>query len=318
MKIDCINILGTNVPLTFVDKKEAKGLTVGIIVSFYIYKGFFQDTEYIFYQSKNEKEFTPSDYAYYSNKITEVFNKPVILITNKRDYNNRIRLYDQGVYLVAGSNYVYLPNLVVNTLGRTPKKKRVKQLSPKAQFLLLYWLQEKSLGPDVSIGTFLGKWSFSYISISRALAELEQYGFCDSVKGIDNSKTYHFLKERKAIWEDGQELMRNPVSRIVYSNEPIPEGFRVTSISALSHYSWLNPENVETVAVLASVLRQSSWKAHTNEIEGKYCIEIWCYEPAMFEGERYVDRLSLVLSLKENPDARVEGEVKRVINEMQW
>lgn len=318
MKIDYVNILGTNVPLTPIEKKETKGLTIGIVVGFHIYKGNFQGVEYIFYQSKSKKEYTPSEYAYYSNKITEVMNKSVILITNKRDYNNRIRLYEQGVYFVAGSNYVYLPNLIVNTLGRTPKRKRVKKLSPKAQFLLLYWLQEKSLGPDVSIATFVGKWNFSYISISRALAELEQYGLCDSFKGIDNSKTYHFPKERKAIWEDNQELMRNPVSRIVYSNEPIPEGFRVTSISALSHYSWLNPENVDTVAVLDSVFRESSWKNQTNEIEGKYRIEIWCYEPAMFEGTRYVDKLSLVLSLSEDPDARVEGEVERVINEMQW
>lgn len=28
MKIDCVNILGTNVPLTIVDKKEAKVLTI--------------------------------------------------------------------------------------------------------------------------------------------------------------------------------------------------------------------------------------------------------------------------------------------------
>jgi len=318
MKIDSINILGTIVPLTLIEKKETKGLTIGIIVKFYLYRGTFQNVEYIFYQSKSEREYSPSVYAYNSNKITEVFNKPVILITNKRDYNNRMRLYEQGVYFVADSKYVYLPNLVVNTLGRTPKRKRVKKLSPKAQFLLLYWLQEKSLESDVSIATFADKWNFSYISISRALAEFEQYGICDSTKGTDNRKTYHFTKDRKSVWEDNQELMRNPVSRTVYTNEPIPKGFRVTGISALSHYSWLNPEDVDTVAVLDSDFRKSEWRDQTNEIEGKYRIEIWYYEPAMFEGSRYVDKLSLVLSLRDNPDARVEGEVERVLNEMQW
>lgn len=318
MKIESLNILETKVPLTLVEKKETKGLAIGIIVEFYIYRGTFQNVEYIFYQSKSEKEYTPSVYAYYSNKITEAFNKPVVLITNKRDYNNRCRLIEQGVYFVADSKYVFLPNLVINTLGKTPKRKRVKQLSPKAQFILLYWLQEKLLGADVSIAIFAGKWNFSYISVSRALAELEQYGLCDSTKGIDNSKIYHFNKDRKTIWEESQDLLRNPVSRIVYSNEPIPEGFRVTSISALSHYSWLNPEDVDTVAVLDTDFRKSFWKDKTNEIEGKYRIEIWCYEPAMFEGERYVDKLSLVLSLREDPDARVEGEVERVINEIQW
>lgn len=32
----------------------------------------------------------------------------------------------------------------------------------------------------------------------------------------------------------------------------------------------------------------------------------------------WVDRLSVVLSLKDDPDPRVEGEVERIINEMEW
>lgn len=32
----------------------------------------------------------------------------------------------------------------------------------------------------------------------------------------------------------------------------------------------------------------------------------------------WVDKLSLVISLREDSDARVEGEVLRVINEIEW
>jgi len=318
MKIDSVNILGTRVTLVPIEKSDAKGLAIGIIVEFYLYKGTFQNVEYVFYQSKSGRERTPSEYAWYSDKISSGIGNPAVLITNKRDYNNRLRLFNQGVFFVANEKYVYLPNLVVNTLGHTPKRKRIKLLSPKAQFLLLYWLQNKVLGDDVSISTFVSKWNFSYISVSRALAELEQYGICDSTKGRDNSKSYHFSKDRRVVWEENQKILRNPIKRVVYSNEPLSDVFRIAGVSALSYYSMLNPEDVNSVAVLDTLFRGSSWKSQTNEIEGTYRIEIWCYEPAMFENKKYVDKLSLVLSLREDYDARIEGEVKRVISEMQW
>lgn len=320
MKIESINILGINVKLTALDRKTMKGLPLLIIGEFYIYNGIFRETEYIFYQSKSEKECTPSVYAYYTEKINGFFNKPVVLITNKRDYNNRMRLFEQGVYFVASEKFAFLPNLVVNALGHNPKKKNTRQLSPKAQFLLLYWMQEKSLGADVSIATFSEKWNFSYVSISRALSELEQFGLCDSTKNKDNSKTYHFRKEKKTVWNESQEILRNPVSRIVFTDEAVEVGYRITGINALSHYSWLNPEETDSVAVLDSEYRTSLWKAQTNDIEGKYRIEVWCYEPAMFADNKYVDRLSLVLSLRgeAEADARVEGEINRIINELQW
>ncbi len=318
MKILNINILGTNVRLTPLEKNETKGLMIGIIVEFNLYKGNFYDVEYCFYQSKSNKEYTPSVYAYYTQKIEQVVKIPVILITNKYDYNNRMRLVEQGVYFVAASKYAFLPNLIINTLSPRTNKKRVKQLSPKAQFHLLYWMQQPSLGEDVSIADFSEKWGFSYISISRALVELEQYGLCKSIKEKNNSKTYHFLKNRKTIWNEYQDILRNPVSKIVFSDTPIPGKHRITNISALSHYSMLNPDRIDSIAVLDSEFRAADWKGQTNEIEGSYRIEIWSYEPAMFEDDAYVDRLSLVLSLRDDHDARVESEVERVINEMPW
>lgn len=318
MIMQLINILGTDVQLSLLSRPDLKGLPLGIIIEFNIYKGRFMGNDYCFYQSKSGREYTPSVYAYYTQKIEYVVKLPTVLITNKHDYNNRTRLIEQGVYFVSTSKYAFLPNLVANTLSRAKRKKAIKQLSPKAQFLLLYWMQNHNLGMDVSISTFLDKWGFSYVSISRALAELEQFQLCVSQKNKDNSKIYRFLKDRKTTWEESQSVLRNPVSKIVYSNTPIPSGYRVANISALSHYSMLNPEDVDSVAVLDKAFRVAAWKEQTNEIEGTYRIEVWCYEPAMFEGEQYVDRLSLVLSLREDYDARVEGEVERVINEMPW
>ena len=57
-----------------------------------------------------------------------------------------------------------------------------------------------------------------------------------------------------------------------------------------------------------------------NKFDGNVAIEIWKYPAVSKLGEtcKWVDKLSLVLSLRKDDDARVEDEVERIINETKW
>ena len=67
-------------------------------------------------------------------------------------------------------------------------------------------------------------------------------------------------------------------------------------------------------------LKEKKALLNTNEFDGEVMIEVWKYPVVSLLGEtpEWVDKLSLAISLKDDPDARVEGEVERVINEMEW
>jgi hypothetical protein len=97
----------------------------------------------------------------------------------------------------------------------------------------------------------------------------------------------------------------------------LPDGnFSISGINALSHYSHLNPEQYETMAIWEKTFSELSMQY--NEIEGIYKIEIWKY-PAFMPGmsaNKIVDKLSLFLSLKNEPDARVEKELEILIENM--
>jgi hypothetical protein len=49
-------------------------------------------------------------------------------------------------------------------------------------------------------------------------------------------------------------------------------------------------------------------------------IEVWKYPVVSPIGRdnEWVDKLSLAISLREDDDSRVEGEIERLINEMDW
>ena len=57
-----------------------------------------------------------------------------------------------------------------------------------------------------------------------------------------------------------------------------------------------------------------------NEFDGGIIIEAWKYPPVTSIGTKaeWVDKLSLAISLREDADPRVEGEVERLITETEW
>lgn len=57
-----------------------------------------------------------------------------------------------------------------------------------------------------------------------------------------------------------------------------------------------------------------------SEFDGNVVIEAWKYPPVAKMGEtpQWVDKLSLAISLRDDDDPRVEGEVERLLNEMKW
>jgi hypothetical protein len=59
-----------------------------------------------------------------------------------------------------------------------------------------------------------------------------------------------------------------------------------------------------------------------NEFEGKYCLEIWKYDPMLLinnlEKNDLVDPLSLYLSLQNNHDERIKMELDKLKNKYLW
>ena len=63
--------------------------------------------------------------------------------------------------------------------------------------------------------------------------------------------------------------------------------------------------------------RASGVIVRPNEFDGNIIVEAWKYPPVTKIGTEtdWVDRLSLAVSLRDNYDARVQGEVTRLIEQ---
>ncbi|MCL2650177.1 MAG: hypothetical protein FWD60_04015, partial [Candidatus Azobacteroides sp.] len=190
-------------------------------------------------------------------------------------------------------------------------------LTPVAQYLLLYYLSE-NLSTEFTIRQLETILPYNYVAIARAVVNLEDLQLCQMQKDDTGTKIICFEQNNRELWEKAQKYLTSPVKKIVYSDTLPDKNLTISGINALAHYSHLNPEQYETIAVWDRDFADLS--VQFNEIEGIYKIEIWKYPPFMpcSADSKYVDKLSLYLSLKDEPDARVEKELEILIENMSW
>jgi hypothetical protein len=315
-----ISILGRSVKLLLRSKDELKGLAIGEMLSFNFYDGSYQDVAMLFVEPKKSNP-TPRECSIAAKRLTDWSGLPVVFIL-KSGYNyERRRLLDKNIYFVMSDKYAHLPMLVA--MEYTSDRKVNTILTPIAQYLLLYHLQIKSLN-GLSARDIAPLVPYSYASITLGLTCLEDVGLCEKVQDSPRSKIIRFNYAGKELWQAAQPYVISPIeTRCFCDNMESADQYAICGINALANYTWLNPDKETQVMMTAKEYRQLKAKdtfENANRFDGNVMVEVWKYPAVGLKGAhlQYVDKLSLALSLKDDTDPRVEGEVERMINELEW
>ena len=315
-----LNILGRKIPIAQLDKSQLKGITVGEWLGFRIYDGTYHGVRLLFMEPKQANP-SPRICSITANRLSVISDRPVVFILASGPSYERQRLIDKDVFFVMGDKFANLPMLVANE--RIRKTKLAVRLTPVAQYILLYHLQVDSL-EGWSASDMEGKLPYSYASITLGLTCLADLGLCEKLESGVKSKIIHFPLSGKELWNKAKSYMISPVEKRLFCDGINSDNeYAKCGINALSYYSRLNPDKTQMIMMSRKEMRIMSENGcfhNLNEFDGSVMIEVWKYPVVSTMGVRneWVDKLSLVISLKDDPDARVEGEVERVINEMKW
>ena len=313
-------ILGRPIQLQERSKAQMKGVTIGDSLTYKFYDGEFHGMPLLFVEPKG-KVAAPRSLSVTASNLTSLFQLPTVFLLPACPAYERQRLIDKDVYFIVSDKYVHLPMLLANE--RIRKTKQAKALTPVAQYLLLYHLQIESI-EGLAARDIENKIPYSYASITLGVTCLEDLGLCQKVSDGSKRKVIHFDKMGKELWEQAQPLLVNPVEERIYCDNLLTEEhFTTCGINALAHYTWLNPDPERIIMMTAKQLRDfraSGVIVRPNEFDGNIIIEAWKYPPVTSIGIKaeWVDRLSLAVSLREDADPRVEGEVEHLINDTEW
>lgn len=313
-------ILGRPIQLQERTKAQMKGITIGDSLAYKFYDGEFHGVPLLFVEPKG-KETSPRNLSQTADNLTSLFQLPTVFLLAKCPAYKRERLIDKDVYFVVSDKYVHLPMLVANE--RIRKTKKAKVLTPVAQYLLLYHLQIESL-EGMAANDIKDKLPYSYPSITLGITCLDDLGLCQKVEDGSKRKVIHFYRTGKELWNQAQSLLIDPVEKRVYCDEFISEEhFPICGINALAHYTRLNPDPERMIMMTTKQLRDfmtAGTLIRPNEYDGNVIIEAWKYPPVASINTKteWVDKLSLAISLREDADPRVEGEVEHLINDIKW
>jgi len=312
---DIANIAGKQYPLEIINYSELRKLWVEARTAFRFYSTNFKGIEFVLLEPKSSVRFTPRKLKLMAGRMNDIMGKPIVFLFESLSYVERNRLIEQDVYFIVSGKYAYLPNLLLPVRETEPVKG--EKLTAVAQWLLLAYLQGLKINHKTA-KELEQIAPYQYVTLTRAFRLLEGLSLCQIETDEARFRHISFGTDKRALFEQAKAFLIPPAKQRLYCDEvDCPQQYKISGINALSHYTSLNSEKMTTIA-----LTTEQWKnrkendfINANPIEGDYCVEIWNYPPVPTD-KRYVDKLSLALSLNDDHDPRVEKEVELMIEKI--
>lgn len=302
---------GEYISLFKLTRAEVKGAWLDAVSKYAFWKASIHEEDWFVLELKSGAEpYTPVQCARLSEKLQEANGCKALFYFDSLDFNKRERLMAQNVFFVVGRKYVYMPGILINS--RSAAKEKAKELTAVAQYLLLYHLQEHSL-ETMSAREMERLLPYKYVTITLAMQVLENLEICEIRVDDDKTKRLHFTESGRALYERVLPLLIDPVKKSFFCDEVHSE-FAISGINALSRYTMLAPERLQTLAVEekgVNLKAKDTPFIGMNPWDGAYRVEIWKYPPISKDG--VVDRLSLALTLMSDEDPRVQKELKLML-----
>lgn len=258
---------------------------------------------------------TPAAIEAHARLISEqLLGLPVVYVAKRLESYNRLRLLGRKIPFIVPGRQLYLPfiNTILSDVG-VKKVKEFSSLGVVAQMLLLASLNLQKR--TFSIAEAVRLTGYTRISVMKAFDELEYFGLA-----MRDRATRHlvFREDRRALFDEARSLLKNPCRRRI-SLEFLPDDLAVikSGIDALSDISMIAPGDCREYAVLSSEALKRKDLVEVPRESASVRLELWSYRPAFLYGDR-IDPLSLCLSLSDETDDRVQGEVEEVLEGFKW
>ncbi len=233
----------------------------------------------------------------------------------------RDALIKKEIPFISLPDQIYLPFLGVLLSNRFKSKKIVSgsKMMPATQCLFLYMLYncEKEYFIKSQAAEELG---FTRTSITRASEQLKQMGII-SEESNGKEIRMHTSKKGRELYEMAKPYLINPVQKVISVDLSDVNEFYVAGESALSNNTMLGHPKEDTFAVykghpLIGKIKEIDprWQEGANVCR----LELWKYDPALFQKNGEVDIVSIAMSLVDNSDERVQGELNTYLEEYKW
>ncbi|NLH49298.1 MAG: hypothetical protein GX444_11950 [Myxococcales bacterium] len=274
-------------------------------------------------KDRAKAELSPATVRKHMALVLEKWNADIIYVRDRVTSYNRKRLIEQKIPFIVPGNQMYLPMLGID-LREHFRKLRLPTptLTPATQALIVHVLLMRHTVQRLTPTQAATELSYTPMTMTRVFDEIESASLLAMV--VDGRQRCLLVPgDLKELWEKALPFLRSPIRKRIYvslmTNEP-PGPF--AGLSALARYSDLAEPNRPIFAVSRERWKTLKQKRQVRELPIAEAdateIEVWNYSPHRSSVSQIVDRFSLYLSLKDNPDERVEAALDQMMRGVQW
>ncbi len=308
------NTIGIDVPIQELLPDEQKSLPFFILQTYALNIAHLFNHKVIFLKKKDNENLTPDQYRKQTALVKKAYNLPVVLILKKLEAYNRKRLIEKQIAFIVPEKQMFIPQLFIDFKEfRNTDTKRGNKLLPAAQCLLFYHLLKENLN-EINLKAIAEKLNYTPMSITRAVKDLKEKQVCIT-KGR-KEKMIILEQKKQELWQTVLPYLQNPVKKKIFTDN-FHDVYIKSGINALTFYTNIADDTKNNCFAISSndfnYLRKKGKINLLQEGEGKICLEVWKYPPALLAKNNMVDQLSLYMIFKKNDDERIQIEIETLI-----
>ena len=286
--------------------------------SFWVYS--FSGMEFILVTIPDDEKFGVIALEKQRGLLEARFEKPIAYNFSYISARQRDSLIEKNISFISDTGQLYLPFLGMMFNDRFVHQKQVnaEKMMPVTQALFLHLLYNGNNIPMLKkdAAEHIGVTRTSITRASDQLLSMELI-----IQENIGKECYMIPAERGMdLFVKAKPYLINPVQNVIISNDDF-DSYPLSGESALAICSMLNEPKIPVRAVFKSdvdVKKISEIDVRWSTDNNAVCIELWKYDPRLFEKRGVVDPVSLAMSFTENVDERIEASIKEYLEGYEW
>lgn len=306
-------MLGGRVDLESLSAVERK--RAGWLVNFYALKvATIRDKKHVLAFAKPGQHYTPVAVAKQLVAGREALGLPMVYVPRELGPHDISRLIAANVPYVLPQRSLFLPEAGLSVTHAPDAPVLRETFSVPAQLLVLGAILRKWDG-TMTLSDGMERSGFSSASVVHAFQEIVHFGAGERVRGSDGRTVRIQLMSAHEIWGTCRHRFFNPCKRTagVISK---PDGAVLAGVDALAKMSALN-ESAPTCFAMPLKGFRALGIEELSPASAPCKLQLWHYPPTALGGD-VIDPASLYLSLRSEPDDRVQIELDKLLETFKW
>lgn len=253
-------------------------------------------------------DFSFINFKKHLNKLQNIFEEKIVLVVNHLNIYQRKVLIQEKIPFIIKDMQLYLPFLCSYFTNKISENKEIQKFTPITQLVFLYLFYHDN---KISVTDLANILNCSSMTIARTYKTLIN---CNLFKYETEGRKKYIVPcyNKETLLEKSEKYLRNPIEKIIYLKQNINQSnLLISGVYALDIKGNIDCKGEKVFATYNTNVYPINHQITKEEyLENKGIkLELWSYNPKLLSSEKTVDDISLLLSLKDIQDDRIQLEL---------